>query len=302
VNVGATLKANAKTTKVVEPCVSPLDHPAKFTETTAVLGPALCDHRLDATFAKFPAVWFGVVAAIGVNDFGLPKRPATYAANRRNRIDKRQQLGDIVAVRASQDRGDGDAVCVDEDVVLGTGSRAIRGVRASFSPAPTARTDDESTAAREKSSWPASRNFASSSSCSRSHTPAFCQSRRRRQQVGPEPNPNLIDRSHQRIPVLNTNRMPFSAARSETGRRPGYFLRRGFGGGSKGSINAHSSSSMIGVPIPLLPVVQMAKVNSLPKRLTAPSGSLEGSRVPFQKRGPRRTVHASFPAYGSRTA
>jgi hypothetical protein len=32
-------------------------------------------------------------------------------------------------------------------------------------------------------------------------------------------------------------------------------LRRGFGGGSKGSINAHSSSSMIGVPIPLVPVV-----------------------------------------------
>jgi hypothetical protein len=30
---------------------------------------------------------------------------------------------------------------------------------------------------------------------------------------------------------------------------------------------------MIGVLIPLGPVVQMAKVNSLPKRLTAPSGS-----------------------------
>jgi hypothetical protein len=273
VNVGATLKANAKTTKVVEPCVSTLDHPAKFAETTAVLGPALCDHRLNAAFAKFPAMWLRVVAAIGVNDFGLPKRPATYTANRRNGIDERQQLGDVVAVRAAQDGTDGDAIRIDEDVMFGTGSRAIRGVRASFSPAPTARTDDESTAAREKSSLPASRNFASNSSCSRSHTQAFCQSRKRRQQVGPEPNPNLIDRSHQRIPVLNTNRMPFSAARSGIRRRPGYFLRRGFGGGSKGSINAHSSSSMIGVPIPLVPVVQMAKVNSLPKRLTAPSGS-----------------------------
>jgi hypothetical protein len=49
-------------------------------------------------------------------------------------------------------------------------------------------------------------------------------------------------------------------------------LRRGFGGGSQGSINAHSSSSMIGVPIPLVPVVQMAKANSLPKRLTSPFG------------------------------
>ena len=64
-NVGATLKANAKTTKVVGPCVS--DHPAKFAEDTAVLGPAL---------------WFGVVAAIGVNDFGLLERPKTFTANR----------------------------------------------------------------------------------------------------------------------------------------------------------------------------------------------------------------------------
>jgi hypothetical protein len=273
VNVGATFKANAKTTKVMEPCVSTLDHPSKFAETATVFGPALCEHRLDAAFAQFPAMWFGVVAAIGVNNFGLLKRPATCTADRLNGIDERQQLGNVVAVRAGQDGTDGDAIRIDKDVMLGTGSRAIRGVRASFSPAPTARTDDESTAAREKSSWPASRSFTSISWCSRSHTPAFCQSCKRRQQVEPEPYPNLIDRSHQRIPVLNTNRMPFSAARSETRRRPGYFLRRGFGGGSKGSINAHSSSSMIGVPIPLVPVVQMAKVNSLLKRLTAPSGS-----------------------------
>ena len=87
-NVGATLKANAKTTKVVEPCVSTLDHPAKIAEATAVLGPALCDHGLDAAFAKFPAMWFGVVAAIGVNNFGFLQRPATHAGNRRNRINE----------------------------------------------------------------------------------------------------------------------------------------------------------------------------------------------------------------------
>lgn len=156
-NVGATLEANAKTTKVMEPCVSTLDHPAKFAETTAVLGLALCDYRLDAAFAKFPAMWFGVVAAIGVNDFGLLKRLATYTANRRNSIDERQQLRNVVAIRARQDSTDGDAIGIDENVMFGTGSRVIRGVRASFSSASTARTNDESTAAREKSSWPADR-------------------------------------------------------------------------------------------------------------------------------------------------
>jgi hypothetical protein len=86
VNVGVTLKANVKTTKVVEACMSTLDHPAKFAEATAVLGPALCDHRRDAAFAKFVAMWFGVVAAIGVDDSGLLERSATHAANRPKRI------------------------------------------------------------------------------------------------------------------------------------------------------------------------------------------------------------------------
>ena len=117
-NIGATLKANAKTAKVVEPCVSTLNHPAKFAKATAMLGPALCDHRLDAAFAKVPAMWFGVVAAIDVNDFGLLKRPATYTANRRDRIDERQQLGDVITVRSGQDGTDGDALGIDEDVMF----------------------------------------------------------------------------------------------------------------------------------------------------------------------------------------
>jgi uncharacterized paraquat-inducible protein A len=41
--------------------------------------------------------------------------------------------------------------------------------------------------ARVSSSWPAARSSASSSACSRCHTPAACQSRSRRQQVMPEP-------------------------------------------------------------------------------------------------------------------
>jgi hypothetical protein len=89
VNVGPTLKAYAKRTKVVEPRVSTLDHPAKFAETTAVLGAAPCDHRLDAALAKFLAMCFGVVAAIGVDDLGLLKWPAAYTANRRNGVNGR---------------------------------------------------------------------------------------------------------------------------------------------------------------------------------------------------------------------
>ncbi len=172
----------------------------------------------------------GIVATIGVDDAGLLKRSATNAANGWNRINERQQLRDVVGVRASQDRNERNAVGVYEDVVLGTGSRAIGGVRASFSPAPTARTDDESTAAYDRSIWPAARNLSSSNSCSWSHTPAFCQSLNRRQHVAPEPKPRRVGKWFQRIPVLNTNRMPLRAARSDTRGRPGSLFARSFAG------------------------------------------------------------------------
>ncbi|KWC26457.1 hypothetical protein WL50_07570, partial [Burkholderia ubonensis] len=253
---------------MVEPGVRTFDHPTILAETAAMFGPALRDHGFDTALAQRATVSGGIVAAIGVDDAGLLKRSATDTANWWNRINERQQLrdvvgvrasqdcddGNVVGVRASQDCDDGNAVGVYEDVVLGTRSRAIRGVRASFSPAPTARTDDESTAAYDRSIWPAARNLSSSNSCSWSHTPAFCQSLNRRQQVAPEPKPSRVGKWFQRIPVLNTNRMPLSAARSDTRGRPGSLFARGFAGGSNGSISIHSSSSMIGASILGLPL------------------------------------------------
>jgi hypothetical protein len=56
------------------------------------------------------------------------------------------------------------------------------------------------------------------------------------------------EQSHQRFPLLNTNRVPFSAARSETGLRPGYFLRRGFGDGSKRTRSGHERQVPNGHP------------------------------------------------------
>lgn len=53
--------------------------------------------------------------------------------------------------------GDRRAVGVGDDVVLGTGARTIGRVEPRFWPARTARIDDESTAAREKSIWSAAR-------------------------------------------------------------------------------------------------------------------------------------------------
>ncbi|SPD61796.1 conserved protein of unknown function (plasmid) [Cupriavidus taiwanensis] len=134
-NVSSTFEANAKTTKVVKPRLGTFDNPAELAQTTTVLSPAFGKHRLDAALAKPLTMWLGVIASVCVDDFWLLKRSAAHAANGRDRVDERQQLGDVVAIRPGQDCADWDAICIDEDVVLGTWSRAIRGVRASFSPA-----------------------------------------------------------------------------------------------------------------------------------------------------------------------
>ncbi|MGF6536851.1 hypothetical protein OKW32_000137 [Paraburkholderia youngii] len=125
----------------------------------------------------------------------------------------------------------------------------------SFSPAPTARTDDESTAAYERSSCPDSRNLSSRNACSLFQTPAFCHASRRRQQVAPDPNTSSDGKWFHRIPVRNTNRTPLSAARSDTRDRPRRSLFRRLVFGSSGSISAHNSSSMIGACIPSVSVL-----------------------------------------------
>lgn len=81
-NVGSTLKANANananTTKIVQPCVSTLDHPAEFAESAAVFRTVPGDHRFDTARAKPLTMWLGVIATLCADDMGLQSgRPRT---------------------------------------------------------------------------------------------------------------------------------------------------------------------------------------------------------------------------------
>ncbi|KAF1013611.1 MAG: hypothetical protein E5299_00944 [Burkholderia gladioli] len=144
--------------------MSAFDDPKIRAESVAVLGASLCDHGFDATFQQCTALSLRVVATIGIeNDTELWERPASlHAQNWWNRIDARQELRDIVGLRTSEDRGDGRAVCVYKDVMFRTWTGAIRGVLAGFSPALEGRTNDEATAACERSSWSAARSLSNS--------------------------------------------------------------------------------------------------------------------------------------------
>ena len=102
--------------------------------------------------------------------------------------------------------------------------------------------------ARDQSIRSASPKRFSSVVCSRCQTPACCQSRKRRQQVIPDPQPISWGRYSHGIPVLSTNRMPVSAARSGMRGRPGFSLSQR-GGGSSGATTAQSSLLTSGLAI-----------------------------------------------------
>ncbi len=89
-----------------------------------------------------------------------------------------------------------------------------------------------STLARSQPIWPCSRKRRSLLA-PHAHTPAVCQSRKRRQQVMPLPKPSFCGSSSQAIPVCRTYTMLFNAARSSTVR-----LRPPSGDGVNAGINA----------------------------------------------------------------
>ncbi len=87
-----------------------------------------------------------------------------------------------------------------------------------------------------------------STPCRRSQTPAWCQSRSRRQQLMPQPQPISWGSISQGRPDFGTNRLPVSAARLSTGGRPPF--GRGCSGGNSGFTTAHSSSETRGLAKP----------------------------------------------------
>jgi hypothetical protein len=126
-----------------------------------------------------------------------------------------------MAVPAGERPGERDPGGIDEEVVLGAVSGSINRARARRGAPFFACTWLPSATARDHSISPVTRRRASSTSCSRSQTPAFCHSSIRRQQVTPEPKPSSSGRCGHEIPVCNSNKIPCNASRSGSRLRPG---------------------------------------------------------------------------------
>jgi hypothetical protein len=98
VEVGAAFVARAQPLEGVQPGEAALDHPAVPAQAGAVGDPAAGDPWGDAPGAQPAAVDVVVVAAVGAQLPRLASGPAAQAADRRDGIQQRDQLGDVVAL------------------------------------------------------------------------------------------------------------------------------------------------------------------------------------------------------------
>jgi hypothetical protein len=185
-----------------------------------------------------------IIAPVPLNELRLSDGAPHTAAEGRHGVDQGQQLGNVVPIRGRQRRDERNPVRVGENMMFRPGFAAIGRVRSSFFPPRSARSDELSTTARARSSWPRRRSSVSNAACSRFQTPARCHRTSRRQQVVPEPQPISRGSMFQGNPLRSTKRIPVSTARSGIGRRPAYRRCRERRFGRRGSIRVHNSSSI----------------------------------------------------------
>ena len=126
----AAVVADEQSFEVVQPGEGAFDDPTGPAESGAVFGLATCDLGFDPAGAEFAAVLVVVVAAVSGEALGTAARPANLAPHRRDALDQRHELSDVVAVAAGDGPRERDPGRVYEKVMLGTGSGSINRARA----------------------------------------------------------------------------------------------------------------------------------------------------------------------------
>ena len=248
--------------KAMQPRQRALDDPPSAAESAAMRAAAFRQLAGDpASFECIP-MRLRVIASIALHESWFPQRPTRTAAQRRNAIDERQQLGHVVPVRRREARDDRNPVRVGKNMMFRPGLTAIGRVRSSLFPPRSARSEALSTTARARSSRPRRRNSVSKTQWSRFQTPARCHRTRRRQHVLPDPHPISLGSIFQGMPLRSTNRIPVNTARSGIGFRPACWRLRGRRLGNSGSIRVHKSSSISAWPMPDRLAVGQATVPS----------------------------------------
>lgn len=189
-DVGPPLVADRQPPISVQPRQGALDHPAVPAQPLAGLDPPPRDPHRDVAGAQELAAARGVVRLIGM-ELGRAFAPAARRrADQWHGIDQVREHHAVMAVGPGQEAGQRNTLAIGDQVPFGAGLAAIGRVRSDRVAPLLAGMLALSRLARSQSMRSPSPRRSRSVRCKRSQTPASCQSRRRRQQVTPEPHPS----------------------------------------------------------------------------------------------------------------
>lgn len=248
-DISSTLKPDPQTAETFQPRQSALHDPAMFAQVRMGIHSPAAKARGNASFLQCQAMAVTVVTPVCMQFDGSVSQHSIWPRQCRDGIHHFQQHGNVTYIGGGMPYCERDSLGVDHKMALRARFSAIRRIWAGFFAPPGAGTLPASMLARDQSIWSDRDNRSNNTRCSCSHTPASCQSRNRRQQVMPLPQPSSGGSISQGIPVLNTNRIPVKTARLlRRGRPP---LGLGGSGGRRGSMICHNSSLISTFAIPL---------------------------------------------------
>ena len=246
-DVGTALVADGKAAELVEPGEGALDHPAMASEALRGLDAPASNARGDRAGAAFGTATAMIVRLVSVQLGGALAGSSAPVPHAGDGVEGCGQQRGVVPVGARQRQAERRSPGIDHAMALRARFAAIRRVRAGRASPFLAATAALSSEARLQSNSSASASRSRRVRCRRSHTPAACQSRNRRQHVMPE-HPNSTGSIVQGMPERSTNTIPDNAVRSSQRGRPP--RRLDGSAGSSGSIAAHSSSVTRGLVMP----------------------------------------------------
>jgi hypothetical protein len=240
-DIGTFFIANTQTPPLKKPIKESFHHIAVDAKAAAMLGVALSnDGNYAQTTQGLSNLGFRIVSAISKQMIGMSPGTSARIGNGRDGLDQGHGPLRVMHVSAGVFDNQRGTVAVGQHMALRAIFASVCGVRASLCPPKTARTEQLSMMAVDQSIPPALPSESRRSFHIFVQTPWLCQSRSRRQQVMPEPQPISSGKYSHGVPDFKTKRMPVRQARSETRGLPPF----GLGGstGSRGWIRSHNAS------------------------------------------------------------
>lgn len=245
-NIVTFFITNTQSPLIEQPIKCCFDHITKFAKTATIFGVTFGNQWFGLTLSQRLAnLLLGIISPVCKHLIRTSARPTSWLLDRRDSIDQGNSHFRIMNICTGMFNSQRGAPAVNNQMTLRAVFAPIRGIRACFRPPKSARTEQLSMAETDQSIASAMPNSSSRACHIFCQRPAVCQSRRRRQQVMPLPQPISSGRYSQGVPVLRTNRIPVRQARSGTLGRPPLGL--GGSGGICRLIRSHSSSVSSGL-------------------------------------------------------